>query len=82
MLTLSSEHAQKNYRGPWPCVHTLIEHAQQNGVNTFPKMAAIASSPGSDKHKMAAFQLSGRLQQCWTVDINWDLYPAMIKEVN
>jgi len=45
-------------------------------------MAAIASSPASEKHRHAAVQLSGRLKQCWSLDVNWDLYPQVIREVS
>ena len=46
-------------------------------------MSSIASSPaGSDKQRAAALQLSGRFQQCWKLDVNWQLYPAFIKEVS
>lgn len=45
-------------------------------------MAAIASSPGSDKYRLAAAQLSGRLQRCWSLDLQWDLYPQAIREVS
>ena len=44
------------------------------------KMAAM-NSPGSSKQRMAAIQLSGRLQHCWSLDVDWGLYPAVLREV-
>ena len=43
------------------------------------KMAAIASSP---KSRVSAVQLSGRLTNCWSLDVNWDLIPPMLREVS
>ena len=44
-------------------------------------MSAMASSQGSQKNRIAAAQLSGRLAKCWSFDVNWDLYPEAIREV-
>ena len=47
----------------------------------FCAMAATASTPGSEKHRQAAAQLSARLQHCWLLDLKWDLYPQFMREV-
>ena len=41
-------------------------------------MAAIGSS---EKYRMAAVQLTGRLHKCWTTDIDWEKYPRVLREV-
>ena len=46
------------------------------------KMAAIASSQGAERSRMAAVQLSARVKNCWSVNVNWDLYPPFIKKVS
>lgn len=45
-------------------------------------MATIGSPQCLDKHRIAAVQLSGRLQNYWSTDINWGLYPTVLTEVN
>lgn len=45
-------------------------------------MAAITSIAGTERHRQAAAQLSGRLQRCWSLDIKWDLYPQFMREVS
>lgn len=67
VVSTSTEHAQK-------CEHMLLAHC----VNM---AALVSSSPASEKHRQNAIHLSGRLQCCWSVDINWELYPPIIKEV-
>lgn len=52
------------------------------GVNTWFVMAGTASSQGVEKSRMAAVQLSARLKNCWSVDVNWNLYPPFIREVS
>ena len=44
-------------------------------------MAAIGSSQGSEKTRVAAVQLNGRLCNCWSTDIDWDKYPRVLSEV-
>ena len=44
--------------------------------------AAIATSPGAEKSKIDAANLSAWLKHCWSHDINWDLYPSFMKEVS
>ena len=58
----------------------LTEHAQRIGVNTWCAMATSCTQV-TEKSRMAAVQLSSRLKKCWSVDINWDLYPTYIREV-
>lgn len=44
------------------------------------KMAGISPCVDS-KSKSGSFQLLGRLEQCWTGDLNWELFPSNLKEV-
>lgn len=44
------------------------------------KMSKL-SSPAAEKQKRAAADLVSRLQNCWSVDIDWDIYPSTLKEV-
>ena len=53
-----------------------------NAVVTILNMAATGSTPASEKHRQAVAQLSQRLQQCWSLDLKWDLYPQGLKEVS
>ena len=43
--------------------------------------AYVGSSQGSEKHRIAATQLIGRLKNCWSCDIDWDKHPRMLREV-
>ena len=43
---------------------------------------AMASTPGSERHRQAAAQLSGRLKHCWSLDLQWDLYTNFMREVS
>lgn len=44
-------------------------------------MAAVGSSPGLEKHRMAAVQLTSRLRDCWSTDIDWEKYPKVLQKV-
>ena len=44
-------------------------------------VAKMASSQGAERNRLAAVQLSARLKNCWSVDVNWDLYSPFIREV-
>lgn len=52
------------------------------GVNTCSAYKMATSSQGAEKGRMAAVQLSARLKNCWSLDINWDLCPPFIREVS
>lgn len=47
-------------------------------------MASLSSpSSASDaKYKAATVHLNSRLQSCWDLDFNWELYPCKIKMVS
>ena len=41
--------------------------------------AYVGSSQGSEKRRIAATQLIGRLKNCWSCDIDWDKHPRMLR---
>lgn len=43
----------------------------------------MAATPKAAAKSFAgAVETKVRLEKCWNVDLNWDLYPTVIKKVN
>ena len=61
---------------------TFADHVQQLSFS-FARVVLVMASPGHKDPKQASHvqELRKRLNQCWELDVDWKLYPSILKEI-
>ena len=60
----------------------LGPHGTERGVDSLHgKVMAAGSVLSAPKHQVAIFETRLRLEKCWRVDVNWNSYPEVIRQV-